>query len=497
MINISDPGLLPVLALFGLAVFVAFPLIVLSSNEAKPIAFLQSKLGLDAVWAPVLLIGAALWAIVFGLLVVGLLSVIWEIIQGVHWKSTASGMSNSGRFALVRLTAITATTGAVIAFPLTLIKVKLTRDANDTTVQSQITDRINKAVEGLGAEKTVKRQRHDQDGNPTYEKDTKGSRDYSKPVFVETSEPNLEVRIGSIFALERIARESPDFHVQVMEILCAYVRLNSPVTTAGSIPRDLEPSERGKLRKKVTKPRIDIQMVIKVIGNRRAKNLGLEVSAGFTLDLSETNLQQAELVGNWRNTNFSDSALDFVVMNDADLSNSNLGRVKLSRASWRGTNLDGSNLLGAQVMHTDLGSQHTPVAPLFDAKGMPPMFHGCIFRNQSYWGSTFSITASDTMFRRCTFDRQGQVDDLINENTSNRFPECALRTVTLEQSSIAELRWYASFSIHDFFGDASVTCIGFDAPPHWPEFILEDEQFASEYQKWLNAPDNYTPPTAR
>ncbi|MEC8574945.1 MAG: hypothetical protein VXZ09_15030, partial [Pseudomonadota bacterium] len=273
MINISDPGHLPVLALFGLAVFVVFPLIVLSSNEAKPIAYLQSKLGLDAIWAPVLLIGAALWAIVFGLLVVGLLSVIWEIIQGVHWKSTDSDMSNSGRFALVRLTAITATTGAVIAFPLTLIKVKLTRDANDTTVQGQITDRINKAVEGLGAEKTVKRQRHDQDGNPTYEKDAKGSSDYSKPVFVETSEPNLEVRIGSIFALERIARESPDFHVQVMEILCAYVRLNSPVTTAMDLPQDRPQSFLYEPWTECVPVRMDIQAIIDVVSRRSLANV--------------------------------------------------------------------------------------------------------------------------------------------------------------------------------------------------------------------------------
>jgi hypothetical protein len=54
--------------------------------------------------------------------------------------------------------------------------------------------------------------------------------------MAELTEPNLEVRIGSIYALERIARDSDRDHIQIMEIVCAYVRKNSPVQT-------LEPRE--------------------------------------------------------------------------------------------------------------------------------------------------------------------------------------------------------------------------------------------------------------
>src|SRR6056297_1657332 len=74
--------------------------------------------------------------------------------------------------------------------------------------EGHITDRITSAVEQLGAEKTVKK-----DG-------------------VETTEPNIEVRIGAILSLERIAQDSTRYdkgrdHVRVMEILCAYIRENS------------------------------------------------------------------------------------------------------------------------------------------------------------------------------------------------------------------------------------------------------------------------------
>jgi hypothetical protein len=54
-------------------------------------------------------------------------------------------------------------------------------------------------------------------------------------VFSETV-PNLEVRIGAILSLERIAQDSTIHdkgrdHVRVMEILCAYVRENAPNTS--------------------------------------------------------------------------------------------------------------------------------------------------------------------------------------------------------------------------------------------------------------------------
>jgi len=74
-----------------------------------------------------------------------------------------------------------------------------------TAQQGHITDRIAKAVEQIGTEKTVK------------------SRNEAGEVS-ETTEPNLEVRIGGLLSLERIARDNLPDHVQVMEILCAYIR---------------------------------------------------------------------------------------------------------------------------------------------------------------------------------------------------------------------------------------------------------------------------------
>ncbi len=54
-------------------------------------------------------------------------------------------------------------------------------------------------------------------------------------VFSE-SKPNLEVRIGAILALERLASQNLDVHVQIMEILTAYIRENAKAKDAPTLP---------------------------------------------------------------------------------------------------------------------------------------------------------------------------------------------------------------------------------------------------------------------
>jgi hypothetical protein len=75
-------------------------------------------------------------------------------------------------------------------------------------------------------------------------------------VFSETV-PNLEVRIGAILSLERIAQDSTRHdsgrdHVRVMEILCSYIRHNAPARVAENhsfgewepLPEDATPEQR-------------------------------------------------------------------------------------------------------------------------------------------------------------------------------------------------------------------------------------------------------------
>lgn len=111
--------------------------------------------------------------------------------------------------------------------------------AQQTKLQDEnlITDRINAAVASLGAEKQVSELLHNEDGTPRQDKN-------GNPATFTLTKPNLEVRIGAILALERLSVQNctkdPDLHVQIMEIICAYIRENAPASTAipGPVFRD-------------------------------------------------------------------------------------------------------------------------------------------------------------------------------------------------------------------------------------------------------------------
>ena len=107
---------------------------------------------------------------------------------------------------------------AVLAtVPFRLVRAWIAERTARVAESNLITDLLNKAVEGLGAEKTVKRTVTREDGT----------------TFVdERTAPNLEVRIGAILTLERIARDNAAEHVRVMDILCAYIRENAKARDA-------------------------------------------------------------------------------------------------------------------------------------------------------------------------------------------------------------------------------------------------------------------------
>lgn len=169
--------------------------------------------------------------------------------------------------------------------------------------QGQITDRINKAVEGLGSEKTVREiieiPRYQKDDNGWIKDDEGNLVPALRPDGIEIidresyerTSPNLEVRIGAIYALERIAQDSMRDHIQIMEILCAYVRENAPATS-------IEPAEGPSIR---ATPRADIQAAITVFGRRLGTQIELETQQQFRLDLRNTDLSGVD----FRNGDFS------------------------------------------------------------------------------------------------------------------------------------------------------------------------------------------------
>jgi hypothetical protein len=191
------------------------------------------------------------------------------------------------------------------------------------TEQGQLTDRYSKAVGQLGSEK-------------------------------------LDVRIGGIYALERIARDSPRDHPTIMEVLSAFIREHSHEQWPPAEP-GAEPTGR------TTRP--DVQAAVTVIGRRTVRydsqpvNLQEAELEGADLtgaDLTGADLHGARLTGAYfkgahlDSAHLSDAVLWGAQFNGADLSGADLLYANLNHASLIRARLNGADLTGAHLENANL-----------------------------------------------------------------------------------------------------------------------------------------------
>ena len=147
----------------------------------------------------------------------------------------------------------------------------------------QVTDRYTKAIEQLGSEK-------------------------------------LDVRIGGIHALERVARGSARDHPAVMEMLAAFIREHSHEPWP-------PPDPCGQVRERSLRP--DVYAAITVVGRRLTER---DIRP---IDLTGADLARADLTG-------------------ADLTGADLGGARLTGANLTRADLTGADLTDADLADADL-----------------------------------------------------------------------------------------------------------------------------------------------
>jgi hypothetical protein len=167
--------------------------------------------------------------------------------------------------------------------------------------------------------------------------------------------PNIEARLGGIYALSWLARDSPDDYWPVMEVLTAYVRHNA----------EWPPPQRKGREPHEPKPRTDVQAILTILGRSRpprAKGLGL----GQKFDLRLTDLRGAEFWdAHLENTDFWGAHLE-----GAKLWGACLDGAKLEKAHLQGANLKNVSLAGAELKDAALDGADLAGADLRDAKGL-------------------------------------------------------------------------------------------------------------------------------
>lgn len=199
----------------------------------------------------------------------------------------------------------------------------------ETAEQSLVVDTYMKAIEQLGAT------------------DIEG-----KPLF--------EVRIGSLHTLERLARTSTDYHAQVMEVLCSYIRMRSP-TSFPQLPEYLA----------------DVQTALNIVG-RREKDLDSQMR----LDLSESSFDNLSL----SHADFSNAILTNSYFREIDLVNVNFQGAILSNCKFDGAkclgvrfnnaSIDKASFDNAQLMKTDFQECMAEDTSFVKASAIGSFFNG-------------------------------------------------------------------------------------------------------------------------
>jgi len=267
----------------------------------------------NLAWASAL-VSISLWAVYL----------LWKVPQ---WQAAAWArqgnpnprelfeIENDSRGTLGQiLSGVAVLTGLIFAWQ----QLGQTSDNLRVSEEGQITDRFSRAVDQLGSDQ-------------------------------------FTVRLGGIYALERIARDSPRDYGPVMEVLTAFARQESP----------LSPNAVATPAATVPETPLDVVAVFKVIGRRSEEQILAEMEAGECLDLTSVNAVGANLVEyDLRNTCWNRSDLRGAIMSRADLADArfdgailqraNLDRIAAHGASFSNANLESANLSQSDLSDADL-----------------------------------------------------------------------------------------------------------------------------------------------
>jgi uncharacterized protein YjbI with pentapeptide repeats len=181
------------------------------------------------------------------------------------------------------------------------------------------------------------------------------------------------IRIGGIYALERIAKDSPRDGWTIMEVLSSFVRGKQNI--------------KGQDLDQLSAIRTDAQAALTAIARRK---INLENDQQY-LDLSLTNLREANLVGaNLDRVKINSSSLIKADLRDANLNCANLNHTDLNSANLTRAQLDRANLIQANLSNTNLSSANLNEANLNKANLSDAILDGATLTNASLGNTNLS-----------------------------------------------------------------------------------------------------------
>ncbi|WP_205574510.1 pentapeptide repeat-containing protein [Streptomyces sp. CC0208] len=200
---------------------------------------------------------------------------------------------------LERSVGLLATTASLAVAAFAWVSIRQVDSEQHITREGQIADRFNAAVEHIG-------------------------------------DDSEDVRLGGVYALQRIMQDSPRDQPTVIDVLSAYIRAHAPKPTK-EVPAPASPHR-------------DVAAALSVLGARDGRHDGTAVVDLRGAYLRHVNLSHADLTGaDLRHTDLRDTVLD-----GADLSEANLTEARLSDARLADMVMHRANLTGAELRDVDV-----------------------------------------------------------------------------------------------------------------------------------------------
>jgi hypothetical protein len=199
---------------------------------------------------------------------------------------------------------------------------KVTQDKLSVEQNAQVTNRFSMACSQLGAN-------------------------------INGKSPNIEARLGAIYALKWLATDDPKLYWQVIAIFTAYVKHNAPVSFEKSPAHRRQNASTPPFMSRIrhshdayykVKPRTDIQAILTFIGEPhqcKEEEIKKEIIVK-KIDLRDTNLAGAEFWGahleyaDFWGANLMDATFWGSHLEHAKLCNANLTRANLKGVFFKG-----------------------------------------------------------------------------------------------------------------------------------------------------------------
>ena len=468
-----------VVTLVGLAL-ATFLVYALLSGGPRPRGKgrVQRQLGLDDVSPGVFLIAAIAWGVLAAVLFYGLLALVLDVL----WHPMAqrapspvsrflSGLSGEAagekwdfRFRLAQMAALAGVLGAVVALPLTLNRLRLTRESNETAREALFNQKITEAAADLHAQRQVTK--HDGNGKAQFNgwEDDVARRnaaiDRLEGLVRERSETAPDkataervARLLSVY-LRELSREYPvKRHVRMDLLDRMHPSDDSPplteeeaLQTLGVSPDEAYTEALRDWAQTLEPARSDMQNAAQTLG-RLTKTCGLAENT-IPIDLRKTNLQGFDLSG-----------LDFrkAHLAEAQLQGAYLGGARLDGANFGSAQLQGAHLGGAQLQGAHLGQARLEGAYLGWAQ----------LQGADLW----CVRLQGADLRGARLDELTDLSDATLRGASLRY---------VDDLTAKQLRPFWP----DIFADGSVEIREEERPAHWAHEKLRSKEFNEAWRAW-------------